>query len=89
MPADLHVKPIYPDPFRPAGLEFDLPEAAVVTVTITDAEGKTIASLHERLRLPAGHHVLPFRHDPQDGLARYANLFVEMQGESLRIVKPI
>lgn len=89
MTSDLHVNLLYPDPFRPAGLEFNLPEAAVVSVTLTDAEGNAISSPYDRIRLPAGRHALSFSHDPTGGRARYANLFVELPGETLRVVKPL
>lgn len=89
MTSDLQVHLLYPDPFQPAGLEFDLPTAAVVSVTLTDAAGNVIASQYDRIRLPAGRHALSFSHDPKGGMARYANLFVELPGETLRIVKPL
>ncbi len=87
MASDIHANLLFPDPFKPAGLEFDLPEPAVVSLTITDADGITIASHHQRVRLPTGHHELRFRDDTEMKGPLYANLLIEMQEESVRIIK--
>lgn len=47
---------IYPDPFKPAGIEFDLPESALVTAQVVDRDGKILWTICEQQHLSAGTH---------------------------------
>ena len=47
----------YPDPFVPSGIEFVLPEDAVVSLKIIDHEGKDVMMLIEKKGYKAGRHV--------------------------------
>lgn len=48
----------YPNPFIPAGIEFDLPEEADVSLVIFDDAGNEVKTLMERQRFAAGVHQL-------------------------------
>jgi hypothetical protein len=48
----------YPNPFIPAGIEFELPEEADVSLVIFDGAGNEVKTLMERRRFPAGVHQL-------------------------------
>ena len=60
----LNSKLIYPNPFKPVGIEFDLAEEAVVTIEIIDGSGKPVSSILSEQSLAAGHHIVEsaFRH---------------------------
>jgi hypothetical protein len=49
---------IYPNPFQPTGIEFELSDDAVVTVKILDETGMDVETLMERQRCSAGKHVV-------------------------------
>ena len=48
----------YPNPFIPAGIEFELPEDADVSLVIFDDSGNEVKKLMERQRFLAGTHQL-------------------------------
>ncbi len=50
----------YPDPLKPSGIEFDLPEEACVALSLFDIDGHEIAILIDNQTLPAGTHTVDF-----------------------------
>jgi len=48
----------YPDPFKPVGIEFELPEDATVTIQIFDNNGTAKLSLLEQTNMKTGVHML-------------------------------
>ena len=48
----------YPNPFIPAGIEFELPEDADVSLVIFDDSGNEVKKLMEKQRFTAGTHQL-------------------------------
>ena len=48
----------YPNPFIPAGIEFELPEEAHVSLVIFDDAGNEVKTLMERQMYAAGTHQL-------------------------------
>ncbi|TAK67374.1 MAG: T9SS type A sorting domain-containing protein [Bacteroidetes bacterium] len=48
----------YPDPFKPTGIEFDLPETALVTVKIFHNDGQEVKTIIENENYSAGQHKL-------------------------------
>ena len=53
---ELKPPPIYPNPFKPVGIEFELPEDSVVSLTIIDETGKDIDMVINQQQYKAGHH---------------------------------
>lgn len=47
---------VYPDPFKPVGIEFELPTDALVTLKIYDEHGGEISTILEDVFLRAGTH---------------------------------
>ena len=61
LPVAFELKQNYPNPFNPrTTIEFNLPERASVTLTISDILGRTIATPYRKASLPAGNHQLRF-----------------------------
>ncbi|MBA4312225.1 MAG: hypothetical protein C0417_06315 [Chlorobiaceae bacterium] len=58
---------IYPNPFQPTGIEFELLEAAVVTVKILDETGQVVETLMNHNNCNAGEQIIPIDH------AKYSN----------------
>jgi len=73
---------IYPNPFQPTGIEFKLPEDAVVTVKILDETGLVVETLMDSHNCIAGKQIIPIDH------AKYSNgkflyqVSVEMDGRN-------
>lgn len=72
----------YPNPFKPTGIEVDLPSAAVITVAILDGLGNILETIIDQQHVIAGKH-----HVPLD-TAKYASgpywyqLSAQMGGET-------
>jgi len=73
---------IYPNPFQPTGIEFELLEAAVVTVKILDETGQVVETLKDHNNCGTGKQMIPINH------AKYSNgkylyqISVELGGKS-------
>ncbi len=50
----------YPNPFTPTGIDFDLPQEALVTLEILDESGHALTELMSRRRFGAGTHHIDF-----------------------------
>ena len=50
----------YPDPLKPSGIEFDLPEDSRVTLVLFDPQGHELAKVIEDQLLTAGTHSIDF-----------------------------
>lgn len=74
---------IYPKLFHPSGIEFDLSETAVVTVTITDAEGEIMATPVNKQRYEKGTHEVVFTLPSQKTGGMYYHITAEMAGETV------
>lgn len=53
---ELRSKLIYPNPFKPVGIEFVLPQDAVVSLTIIDETGQDVRSILHKQQFKAGEH---------------------------------
>ena len=60
MQQELSTKLVCPNPFQPNGIEFELSENALVTVTILDESGHDVETLLENQYCTAGKQVIPF-----------------------------
>ena len=56
---------IYPDLFQPAGIEFELPEASYVSVTILDSADTVVTVPVADRHLEAGTHEMRFAMPPK------------------------
>ena len=54
----------YPDPFRPSGIDFDLPENAWVTLKIFNTTGREVATLIDNVMYGTGTHHVEFGQAP-------------------------
>lgn len=60
-PATFRLHQNYPNPFNPTTIIlFDLPSAMPVTLSVTDALGREVATLADQVNMEAGTHSLPF-----------------------------
>ncbi len=55
---ELKTRLSYPDPFKPVGIEFELPEDATVTVKIFDEKGNEVNTVITDEPFEAGKHFL-------------------------------
>lgn len=53
---ELKSKLIYPNPFKPVGIEFELPDDAIVSLTIIDETGKDVGVIINNKQYKAGRH---------------------------------
>ncbi len=74
---------MYPGLFQPSGIEFDLPEAAVVTVTITDATGEIMLTPVNKQRYEKGTHEVVFTLPSKKNDGLFYRISAEMEGEIL------
>ena len=58
--AEFSSRLFYPNPFKPAGIEFELPEEALVSLAIFDDSGNELKTLLVRKPYRAGRHQLTF-----------------------------
>jgi hypothetical protein len=49
---------VFPNPFTPIGVEFDLEGEALVSLEIVDNAGNAVASPVHRRQMSAGHHLI-------------------------------
>ena len=89
MKPEIKTKLLYPDPFQPAGVEFELPEAAVVTVTLVGSNGTILRTLTDSAQLSAGTHVVEFESHSAQRDACYLHLEVSIHGEVLQFTRPL
>lgn len=69
--------------FQPLGIEFDLPDKAVVTVTITDAAGEIMATPVNKQRYEKGTHEVVFTLPSQKTGGMFYKVTAEMASETL------
>lgn len=85
LPAAFTLHGAYPNPFNPhATLRFDLRTAEHVTLTVHDAQGRTLAVLHDR-PLPAGTHEVAWT---PEGLPS-GTYFVRLQADGQAQSRPL
>ena len=58
MARDFASRLTYPSPFKPSGIEFDLPDNAAVTLKIFDNSGREVATVIENRQYEAGTHYI-------------------------------
>ena len=78
MQNDFYSRLNYPDPFKPTGIEFELPEDALVTITIFDSRGQQVKTMMTGERYSAGHHTFAVN---LDGFAK-ENYFYKITATS-------
>ncbi|MFI5252197.1 MAG: hypothetical protein ACHQQQ_07170 [Bacteroidota bacterium] len=71
---------LYPDPFKPVGLEVDLPDAGRVTLRILHEDGSEPKTLIENAFYEKGKHVLSIGLLDIAGGSRLYQLLIEMDG---------
>ncbi|MAT39527.1 MAG: hypothetical protein CL946_07970 [Ectothiorhodospiraceae bacterium] len=82
-------KLVYPDPFKPAGVEFELPESADVTITVTDASGQVLAILLDGVRLEKGIHSVAAPPKSPAGEPAYIKLTAITKNDRIEIAKKL
>ncbi len=60
MENEIKAKLMYPDPTKPAGLEFELPEDATVTIEIFNESGNSVQKVFSQTPMKAGIQLLEF-----------------------------
>ncbi len=80
---------LYPNPFHPTGVEFELQVDAVVTVKILDAGGKDVEVLIQRQEFPPGKHVVPFDTRKYGSGQFWYNVSAEAEGKTLTETREI
>jgi hypothetical protein len=69
---ELKSKLIYPNPFKPVGVEFYLSEDAGVTLKIFDMDGKEIETVLDNAPMKSGKHAVVLKvQEYQDGVYMY------------------
>ncbi|MFZ4622482.1 MAG: T9SS type A sorting domain-containing protein, partial [Bacteroidota bacterium] len=83
IPDSYELKNIYPNPFNPSAVvEFNLPQIAFVTVTVSDILGRTVRTIVQR-EFDAGSHRIQF-----DGSSLTSGIyFVSMNANGHSFVK--
>ena len=79
----------YPDPFKPSGVEFELPASAEVTLTIFDHSGREVATLLQEVLLNPGTHTIDFSDVKLTGDIYFYRLSVLMEGRNFVDTKQI
>ncbi|MCZ7554932.1 MAG: hypothetical protein M5R41_00845 [Bacteroidia bacterium] len=80
-------KLIYPDPFEPAGLEVDLPDDALVTVTVTDDAGTIIHTVVNSVPMQKGRHTISLIGGVDRRGPLYCRLTAVIGSETVQVVK--
>jgi hypothetical protein len=60
MPNEITSRLVYPNPFQPTGIEFELQADAIVTVKILDEGGKEVEILMDQQFRPSGKQMVSF-----------------------------
>jgi hypothetical protein len=60
VPNEITSRLVYPNPFQPTGIEFELYSDAIVTLKILDSEGREAELLLDKKRQSAGRHIVSF-----------------------------
>ena len=79
----------YPDPFKPSGVEFELPSPAEVTLTIFDQSGREVATLLQKVALDPGTHTIEFSDVEFTNNMYFYRLLVKMDGQEYVDTKTI
>lgn len=74
---------LYPDPFQPSGIEFDLQEEAIVTVTITDATDEIAATPVNQQRYREGTHQVFFTVPIHHAAELFYRIIAEIDGDTV------
>ena len=83
MKHNLATRITYPSLFQPSGIEFDLQEAAVVTVTITNEAGTTLETPVNRQHYEKGTHAVAFALPTRQTGGIFYSITAEMAGEAV------
>lgn len=89
MSEEIITRLVYPDPFKPAGLEFVLPEPAEITITIIDACGQVLATLLKGAHLEKGTHTVTVPPKSPSGDAAYITLTAINKDDRIQITKKL
>ncbi len=69
---ELKSKLIYPNPFKPSGVEFYLSEDAGVTLKIFDMDGKEVETILDNTPMKPGKHAVMLKvQEYRDGVYMY------------------
>ena len=79
----------YPDPFKPSGVEFELPQPAEVTLAIFDNSGREVATLLHDEVLNPGVHMIDFSGVKLNGDSYFYRLSVRIDGQNFVDTKKI
>ncbi|MBI1804317.1 MAG: T9SS type A sorting domain-containing protein [Ignavibacteriae bacterium] len=79
----------YPDPFKPSGVEFELPTHAEVTLTLFDQSGREVTTLLKDKPLAAGTHTIDFSDIKLNGEMYFYRLSIQMDGQNFVDTKKI
>ena len=89
MSADIPIRITYPDPFKPTGLQFTMPSAGKVTITLVDRHGRTISDIMRLEPLSAGPHMVEFPSHVTRMRGVYIEIIVAIGDEETRSVKAL
>jgi len=81
VPADFVLEQNFPNPFNPeTAIRFGLPEKSEVTIKILDLSGRAVATVLDRVELPAGRHQRTWNGRDDQGRAVVSGIyFYQMQ----------
>ena len=89
MENDIKAKLMYPDPTKPAGLEFELPEDATVTIELFNESGKSVQTVFSQTPMKAGKQLLEFNKLGLNEGEYTLRISAVIRGEENRMTKKI
>ena len=78
---------LYPDLFQPAGISFDLPESALLMVTVIDAADRIVFVPVATQRFEAGRHEILFSLPSRVDGALYYRITAQTTNETITETK--
>ncbi|MBI3194037.1 MAG: T9SS type A sorting domain-containing protein [Ignavibacteriae bacterium] len=89
MQNEITLRPYYPNPFKPAGIEFELPEQAEITLEVFDKNGKPHKTIYEKETMINGTHKLDLNSFHLDEGEYTLRLSANIFGKEFRTAKNI
>jgi hypothetical protein len=86
---DIQAHLLYPNPFTPFGIEFELTEAGFVTTKILDEKGEEVETVIEHKQFESGKHWIPVEFTKFAKGNHYYQMLVEIKGEKILETKKI
>ena len=89
MPKEFTSRPSYPDPLKPSGIEFELPEDARVTLKIFNGSGEEVATVIDDREYKAGTHTVELKTEAYARGVYFYRLSAQGNGKSFTDTKKL